>query len=84
MDQATTCGDKDGGGAGTSAVSDADCGANYVYDPSKSAAACVGGKQTIDWTLARAGYTCGDDYILSISRGTSCDGWGGISLATCK
>ena len=40
--QTTTCGDKDGGGAGTSAVSDADCGANYVYDASKSAAKCAG------------------------------------------
>ena len=41
MSQAT-CGDKDGGGAGTSAVTDADCGANYAYDLSKSASPCAG------------------------------------------
>ena len=37
-----TCGDKDGDGAGTSAVTDSDCGPKYVYDASKSAAKCVG------------------------------------------
>ena len=38
-----TCSDKDGpSGGGTSPVTDTDCGPNYVYDPSKSAASCAG------------------------------------------
>ena len=37
-----TCGNKDGDGAGTSAVSDTECGTGYVYDATKSAAACTG------------------------------------------
>ena len=37
-----TCGDKNGAGAGTSAVTDGDCGASYIYDPSKSASPCAG------------------------------------------
>jgi hypothetical protein len=37
-----TCGDKDGDGAGTSAVTDSDCGPGFVYNASKSMAACAG------------------------------------------
>ena len=37
-----SCGDKDGVGAGTAPVSDADCGDGYIYDPSKSAVSCAG------------------------------------------
>jgi hypothetical protein len=36
-----TCGDKDGDGTGTAAVSATECGTGYVYDSSKSAAACA-------------------------------------------
>ena len=36
-----TCGDADGLGPGIDAVTDADCGAGFLYDPSSSSASCV-------------------------------------------
>jgi hypothetical protein len=52
-----TCGDKDGpSGGGTSPVSDADCGANYVYDPSKSASPCAA--STCDASSTDRGTCC--------------------------
>mmetsp|Transcript_45384 Transcript_45384/g.130158 ORF Transcript_45384/g.130158 Transcript_45384/m.130158 type:complete len:434 (+) Transcript_45384:3-1304(+) len=36
-----TCGDKDGAGGAASPVTDADCGAGFVYDSTKSTAQCA-------------------------------------------
>ena len=37
-----TCGDKDGAGSGTAAVTNADCGAGLIYDTGSSSSTCAG------------------------------------------
>ena len=37
-----TCGDADGEGSGTAAVSDTDCGRSWLYDPSRASQRCAG------------------------------------------
>eukprot|EP01045_Picozoa_sp_COSAG04_P010101 COSAG04_NODE_609_length_12066_cov_55.131695_4_plen_1371_part_00 len=61
-----TCGDADGEGDGTDAVSDGDCGEGYLYDPSSSGSVCADTECDISGTAADrtaccvAQATCGD------------------------
>ena len=67
-----TCGDKDGAGSGTATVSDADCGAGYVYNSANAASSCAGAACDVASVASDKAACCVAESGMQASRLVSC------------
>ena len=69
-----TCGDTDGAGAGTTAVSDSDCGAGLFYDSANVASTCASTACDISGTAADKAACCSEHSCAEITLTTGEEG----------